>query len=37
MVESAWRCWGNQLKQQRIGVTLQSKALTPDRQKIQEL
>ena len=35
--ESALRRWVSQLQQERTGVTPQSKALTPDQQKIQEL
>ena len=35
--ESALRRWVGQLQQQRTGVTPQSKALTPEQQKIQEL
>jgi transposase len=37
VVESALRRWVNQLLQERSGLTPQSKALTPDQQKIQEL
>ena len=37
VVESALRRWVNQLQQERSGVTPQSKALTPEQQKIQEL
>jgi transposase len=37
LVESALRRWGNQLQQERGGVTPTSKALTPEQQKIQEL
>lgn len=37
LVESALRRWANQLQQERGGVTLTSKALTPEQQKIQEL
>ncbi|RMQ41191.1 Transposase [Pseudomonas cichorii] len=37
VVESALRRWVNQLQQERAGVTPQSKALTPEQQKIQEL
>ncbi len=37
VVESALRRWVNQLQQERNGVTSQSKALTPEQQKIQEL
>ncbi|RMQ42245.1 Transposase [Pseudomonas cichorii] len=37
VVESALRRWINQLQQERAGVTPQSKALTPEQQKIQEL
>ena len=37
VVESALRRWVNQLQQERTGVTPQSKALTPEQQKIQEL
>lgn len=32
--ESALRRWVNQLQQERSGVTPQTKALTPDKQKI---
>ena len=35
--ESALRRWVGQLQQERTGVTPQSKALTPEQQKIQEL
>ncbi|TDV61308.1 transposase [Pseudomonas sp. LP_7_YM] len=35
--ESALRRWVDQLQQERTGVTAQSKALTPEQQKIQEL
>ncbi len=35
--ESALRRWVDQVQQERTGVTLQSKALTPEQQKIQEL
>ena len=35
--ESALRRWVSQLQQERTGVTPQSKALTPDQQKTQEL
>lgn len=35
--ESALRRWISQLQQERQGVTPQSKALTPEQQKIQEL
>lgn len=35
--ESAMRRWVDQVQQERTGVTLQSKALTPEQQKIQEL
>ncbi len=35
--ESALRRWVSQLQQERTGVAPQSKALTPDQQKIQEL
>ena len=35
--ESALRRWVSQLQQERTGVTPQSKALTPEQQKIQEL
>ena len=31
------RRWVDQVQQERTGVTLQSKALTPEQQKIQEL
>jgi len=37
VVESALRRWLNQLQQERSGVTPQTKALTPEQQKIQEL
>lgn len=37
VVESALRRLVNQLQQERSGVTPQSKALTPEQQKIQEL
>ncbi|KTB91383.1 transposase [Pseudomonas syringae ICMP 11293] len=37
VVESALRRWVSQLQQDRNGVTPQSKALTPEQQKIQEL
>lgn len=37
VVESALRRWVNQLQQGRSGVTSQTKALTPEQQKIQEL
>jgi transposase-like protein len=37
VVESALRRWVNQLQQERTGVTPQSKTLTPEQQKIQEL
>ena len=35
--ESALRRWVDQLQKERAGVTPQSKALTPEQQKIQEL
>ena len=35
--ESVLRRWVDQLQQERTGVTPQSKALTPEQQKIQEL
>ncbi|EGH29571.1 ISPsy24, transposase orfA, partial [Pseudomonas syringae pv. japonica str. M301072] len=35
--ESALRSWVDQLQQECTGVTPQSKALTPEQQKIQEL
>lgn len=35
--ESALRRWADQLQKERTGVTPQSKALTPEQQKIQEL
>ena len=35
--ESALRRWVDQLQLERTGVTPQSKALTPEQQKIQEL
>jgi transposase len=34
---SALRRWVDQLQQERTGITPQSKALTPEQQKIQEL
>ena len=34
---SALRRWVDQVQQERMGVTPQSKALTPEQQKIQEL
>nr|BFD44635.1 IS3 family transposase [Pseudomonas sp. FFPRI_1] len=37
VVESALRRGANQLQQERNGVTPQSKALTPEQQKTQEL
>lgn len=37
VVESALCRWVNQLQQERNGVTPRSRALTPERQKIQEL
>ena len=37
MVDSALRRWINQLQLERGGITPQSKALTPEQQKIQEL
>ncbi len=37
VMESAPRRWVSQLQQERNGVTPQSKALTPEQQKIQEL
>lgn len=37
VVKSALRRWVNQLQQERSGITPQSKALTPEQQKIQEL
>ncbi len=37
VVESALRRWANQLQQEHNGVTPQTKALTPEQQKIQEL
>jgi transposase len=37
VVESALRHWVNQLQQERNGVTPQSKALTPEQQKVQKL
>lgn len=37
VVESALHRWVNQLQQERTGVTPQSKALTPEQQKIQKL
>lgn len=35
--ESALRRWVDQVQQERMGVTPQSKALAPEQQKIQEL
>ena len=35
--ESALRRWVDQLQKERTGITPQSKALTPEQQKIQEL
>lgn len=37
VVESALCRWVNQLQQERNGVTPQSKVMTPEQQKIQEL
>ncbi len=37
VVESALRRWASQLQQERNGVMPQSKALTPEQQKIQKL
>lgn len=37
LVDSALRRWVKQLQQERNGITPQSKALTPEQQKIQEL
>lgn len=37
VVESALRRWIKQLEDERNGITPQSKALTPEQQKIQEL
>ena len=37
VVDSALRRWIKQLQQERSGITPQSKALTPEQQKIQEL
>ncbi|RMR59154.1 ISPsy24, transposase orfA [Pseudomonas syringae pv. actinidiae] len=37
VVESALRRWVSQLQQERNGVTPQSKALTPEQQKLKEL
>ena len=37
LVDSALRRWIKQLQQERSGITPQSKALTPEQQKIQEL
>jgi transposase len=37
VVEFALRRWVNQVQQERNGVTPQTKALTPEQQKIQEL
>ena len=34
--DTALRRWVDQLRQERSGITPQSKALTPDQQKIQE-
>jgi len=35
--DTALRRWVEQLRQERSGITPQSKALTPDQRKIQEL
>lgn len=35
--ESVLRRWVKQLRQERLGITPQSKALTPEQQKIKEL
>ncbi len=35
--ESAFPRWVNQFKQERSGITPQTKALTPEQQKLQEL
>lgn len=35
--ESILRRWVKQLRQERVGITPQSKALTPEQQKIKEL
>lgn len=35
--ESVLRRWVKQLRQERVGITPQSKALTPEQQKIKEL
>ena len=37
IMAAALRRWVDQLQQERTGVTPQSKALTPEQQKIQEL
>ncbi len=37
VVDSALRRWVKQLQQERDGVTPESKALTPEQQKLQEL
>ena len=37
VAESVLRRWVQQLRMERQGVTLQSKAITPDQQRIQEL
>lgn len=37
VAESVLRRWVNQLQQERQGITPQSKAMTPDQQRIQEL
>jgi transposase len=37
VAESVLRRWVHQLEQERQGVTPQSKAMTPDQQRIQEL
>jgi transposase len=37
LVESALRCWVNQLQEERNGITPASRALTPEQQTIQEL
>ena len=35
--ESALKRWVKQLQQERVGITLQSKALAPEQQKIKKL
>ncbi|AIY41183.1 Mobile element protein [Collimonas arenae] len=36
VAESVLRRWGQQLQQERQGITPQSKAMTPDQQRIQD-